>query len=111
MEDALASGELDNVRNLDARFHQFFLDYSDNSRLNKTFKVLVPTSRRIRNICFSQENNIDFLTSAVKRHREYAEAIKNKDIVEIQRILMLMNAEMRDAVKAYIQDDLISPKY
>jgi len=104
MEFSLADGDLDTLRDTDARFHQFFLDFCGNSRINKIFKILVPTSRTLRNICFKQENNSDFLRTSVQKHRAYADAIKNKDIAEAQRILIEMTSSMTEAVISYMQD-------
>ena len=102
MERAVSDGDLDTACRLDAQFHQFFLDDCDNDRLDKVFRILIPTSRRLRSILFDRQKDSAFMEDTVKWHREYVDFILQKDILAAQAHLERHYAAIVQELKKYL---------
>ena len=102
MEQAISDGDLATVYSLDAQFHQFFLDYCDNGRLDKIFRILIPTSRRLRSILFAMQQDSVFMEDTVQWHREYIDLILRKDTLGAQAHLERHYAAIVQELKKYL---------
>lgn len=102
MERAFMEGDMDMTSILDVKFHQFLLDHCNNRRLDKVFRILIPTSQRLRSILFAQKADWNFMSDTVKWHREYANFILQKDVPAAQAHLERHYAAIVGELKKYL---------